>query len=62
MNAKTIGAIAIAVLAAVVVIQNLAMATVTILFIRISMPVAILCAVMFILGAMTALLVRRNRP
>jgi len=61
MTPKQIAALIITILAVIIIAQNLSMATVTILFISISMPVAILCVVMFLLGVLAGGLVSRSR-
>lgn len=61
MTPKQIAALIITILAVIIVVQNLSMATVTILFISISMPVAILCVVMFLLGVLAGGLLSRSR-
>lgn len=61
MTPKTITVIAIAVVAAVVILQNLGSAELHILFISIRMPVAILCLAMFLLGVLAGTLLVRRR-
>lgn len=61
MTPKHIAALIITILAAIIIVQNLTMATVSILFISISMPVAILCVVMFLLGVLAGGLLSRSR-
>ncbi len=61
MTPKHIAALIITILAVIIIVQNLAMATVSILFISISMPVAILCVVMFLLGVLASGLLSRSR-
>ncbi len=61
MTPKQIVAIGIVVLAIIVILQNLAVAQISILFLSISMPVAVLCLVMFVLGVIAGAMLARNR-
>ena len=61
MTMKQIIAIGIVVLAIIVILQNLAVAQISILFISISMPVAVLCLVMFVLGVLAGGMLARTR-
>ncbi len=61
MTFKQIIAIGIVVLAIIVILQNLAVAQISILFLSISMPVAVLCLVMFVLGTIAGAMLARTR-
>lgn len=61
MTIKQIIALGIFALAIIVILQNLAVAQISILFLSISMPVAVLCLVMFVLGVIAGAMLARTR-